>query len=81
MRPSCATCRFSHSRPARNPRARDKEIVTCRRWPPQADSAPWGGQARAVFPRVFPEDWCGEWQEDVEVSIRRQGQLAGWEER
>lgn len=34
-----------------------------------------------MFPRVFPEDWCGEWQEDVEVSIRRQGQLAGWEER
>lgn len=39
----------------------------CRRWPPLPKGMLSGGDAsaRAVWPQVAPEDWCGEYREQT----------------
>lgn len=62
MSETCANCLFSE--PLSN------EMAVCRRYPPKmaGEIAPHGNSTfqdpqEAVWPRVKPEDYCGEWKD------------------
>jgi hypothetical protein len=55
----CETCRFWDTK-----RSRDAlvEVRDCRRFPPTVLPGPNHGTVVPYRPRLWPTDWCGEYQ-------------------
>jgi hypothetical protein len=65
----CANCKYYFYTTTRNSFNGGEMLDTseCRRYAPRRDSHALAGEKDKRFPRVYPNDWCGEF-EPVEVS-------------
>ena len=56
---NCETCRWFDADPKPH-----EQIGLCRKCPPQMLPTP---EAPSVWPEVTSEDWCGQWEEKIDV--------------